>query len=154
MPRVVIHGGMSYRSPRPLFAALVFAAAGWLGGAIITATGGLAGLPSALVGIEAIRAGLLAAGMGGLLSVPMRRVRTMPVSIGIWILLAAATVVLVTWLYFTIWPPQWEAPAYKIAGLCLKGYWKHLLPLALAAGGLNGWLGSRLGPVPGDEAMG
>ena len=145
---------MSYRFSRPLSAALVFATAGWLGGAIITAKGGLAGLPSALVGMEAFRSGMLAAGMGGILSVPMRRVRSQLGAISIWILLSTCTVVLVTWLYFEIWPPQWEAPAYKIAGLCLKGYWKHLLPLAMAAGVLNGWMSSRLEPVPADEATG
>ena len=145
---------MSHRFSRPLSAALVFAAAGWLGGAIITAKGGLAGLPSALVGIEAVRAGMLAAGMGGILSAPMRRVRSPLAAISTWILLATCTVGLVTWLYFKLWPPQWEAPAYKVAGLCLKGYWKHLLPLAVAAGSLSGWMSSRPEAMPADEATG
>lgn len=84
----------------------------------------------------------------------MRRVRSTAGAISIWILLSASTTILVTWLYFEIWPPQWEAPAYKIAGLCLKGYWKHLLPLAVVAGCLNGWLPRYLKPLPSDEMTG
>ncbi|MDG1483810.1 MAG: hypothetical protein P8R54_29735 [Myxococcota bacterium] len=131
---------MSTRLPSLIFAAVIFALAGWMGGAIITAKGGLAGLSGTMMSIESLRAGLLAAALGAGLGAPMLWIRQRPVAIIAWVAVSGATAALAVWLYYAIWPPQWEAPAYKIAGMVLKGYWKHLIPLAIASGVLIGSL--------------
>jgi hypothetical protein len=142
---------MPYRASRLISATAVFAFAGWMGGAIITAKGGLAGLPSTLLGWESLRAGLLAAGLSSALGAPLLLLRGRVAAIIGWILVSAACTCLAVWVYYLLWPPQWEAPAYKIAGMVLKGYWKHLTPLAIAAGILSGWLTTRPVPVPEAE---
>ena len=131
---------MSSPWSRLLIVALVYAFAGWLGGAIITAKGGLSGLPGAMAASEAVRSALLAAGIGSLLTIPLLRIKRRAVGIVIGVLGSALTAVVAVWLYYAIWPPQWEAPAYKIAGMVLKGYWKHLVPLTIANGFLIGWV--------------
>ena len=131
---------MPTRLPSLIVAAVIFAFAGWMGGAIITAKGGLAGLSGTLMSIEALRAGFLAAAIGVGLGAPMFWIRQRPVAIIGWVAVSSATAALAVWLYYAIWPPQWEAPAYKIAYMVLKGYWKHLIPLAVASGVLIGSL--------------
>ncbi|MFT5684248.1 MAG: hypothetical protein ACI8RZ_005189 [Myxococcota bacterium] len=142
---------MSTRAPRLIFAAVIFILAGWMGGAIITAKGGLAGLPDALMAFESLRAGLLAAAVGSVLGAPLLRLDKRPAATAGWVFVSAATACLTVWLYYAFWPPQWEAPAYKIAGMVLKGYWGHLAPLALLSGGLIGWWTTRPAAAPGPE---
>ena len=95
-------------------------------------------------------AALLAAALGA----PVLLLRSRPLAIVGWLLVSLVGTGLATWAYYLIWPPQWEAPAYKIAGMVLKGYWKQLTPLALLTGGLCGWLTTRPAAVSSQEETG
>lgn len=144
---------MSYRWSRLLHVALIYAIAGWLGGAVITAKGGLSGMADTLLAVEAARAALLAAGLSLAISAPLLLLQRRLIAMIGWVVLSALVTCSTVWLYYAIWPPQWEAPTYKIAGMVLKGYWKHLLPLTLLSGLGAGWL-STMPSAADTEAVG
>lgn len=146
--------GIKSKPPAPAIVRLlrimtVFAAGGWLFGALTVSDDGF--LP-ALIGETAWHAGVIAAMVGLLCS-------GLIAWSGRWYvgaLIAAVSSPPAIYLNFVLWPVQsWKMDASKATQIVLASYWEYLLPIVLLGGAFAAWWSHRpamLAASPPEEA--